>query len=199
MSDQQRLPSLAQLADTALSSISDEEAMLHVKAGKVEMLETLFNRYQGPLFNFFCKLTGDRGASEDLVQDVFFRILKYRETYRPGTSFRTWMYQIGRNARLDRWRKQRPELDDEMMDTFISPTQNASETVQQKQEVELLHRALMQLPEDKREVLILSRFQGMKYDEIGDLLDCETGTVKVRVFRALQDLKTIYKQLEQGG
>jgi RNA polymerase sigma-70 factor (ECF subfamily) len=57
----------------------------------------------------------------------------------------------------------------------------------------------MQLPEEKREILVLSRFQELKYDEIAQLLGCEVGTVKVRVFRALKDLKTAFQQLESQG
>jgi len=191
------LASLALITDATPTSMPDEEAMLLVRAGKVELLETLFNRYQGPLFNFFCKLTGDRGASEDLVQDVFFRILKYRETFKPGTPFRAWMYHIARNARNDRWRKQRPELDVEEVETLVSKQPSQATSLMQQQESELLHKALMQLPEEKRELLMLCRFQGLKYEEIGELLDCETGTVKVRVFRAIQELKKIYLKMEQ--
>src|SRR5438874_1284391 len=83
----------------------DEDLMLQVRDGAGEMLGVLFDRYQTPLFNFYSKLTGDRTLSEDLVQEVFLRILKYRQSYRPGTPFRAWIYQIARNARVDHFRK----------------------------------------------------------------------------------------------
>src|SRR6266480_5942415 len=83
----------------------DEDLMLQVRDGAGEMLGVLFDRYQTPLFNFYSKLTGDRTLSEDLVQEVFLRILKYRQSYRPGTPFRAWVYQIARNARIDHFRK----------------------------------------------------------------------------------------------
>ena len=175
------------------NTLPDEELMFHVRNGTGEMLGVLFSRYHSPLFNFYCKLTGDRSLSEDLVQDVFYRILKYRQTYKPGTSFKTWMYQIARNARLDNFRKQRPQVElEESMAPVVVPTDN----VQQSQETALLHRALMQLPEEKREVLVLSRFQELKYEEIAVLLGCQPNAVKVKVFRALKDLREIYQQLE---
>src|SRR5437660_10610452 len=83
----------------------DEELMLQVRDGAGETLGVLFHRYQTPLFNFYSKLTGDRALSEDLVQEVFLRILKYRQSYCPGTPFRAWVYQIARNARIDHLRK----------------------------------------------------------------------------------------------
>ena len=173
--------------------------MFLVRNGVVEMLGVLFDRYQSPLFNFYCKLTGDRSVSEDLVQDVFYRILKYRKSYQSGMSFKSWMYQIARNARLDQAKRQKPEadLEDESASSrrlALSP----GDRVQHDQEVELLHHALMRLPEEKREVLVLSRFQNLKYEEIAQIIGVEVGAVKVRVHRALNELREIFRQLETG-
>lgn len=175
------------------NTLADEELMFHVRNGTGEMLGVLFSRYQSPLFNFYCKLTGNRSLSEDLVQDVFFRILKYRQTYKPGTSFKTWMYQIARNARVDNMRKQRPQV--EIEDSLL-PVVMPADRAQQTQETALLHKALMMLPEEKREILVLSRFQELKYEEIAKLLGCQPNAVKVKVFRALKDLREAYQQLE---
>ena len=175
--------------------MSDEELMSQVRNGTGEMLGVLFDRYHVPLFNFYLKLTGDRPVSEDLVQEVFFRILKYRHSYRPDTPFRAWMYQIARNARMDLLRKRRPET---AWEPEMSPAVAPVDTAQQGQEALLLHSALMQISEDKREVLVLSRFQDLKYEEIAQLLGCEVGTVKTRVHRALQELRQIFHQLESG-
>jgi len=168
--------------------------MLQVRSGEAEMLGVLFDRYQTPLYNFYTKMTQDRVLSEDLVQDVFLRILRYRQTYRPSTPFRAWMYQIARNARVDAMRKVKPEAP--MLAEPAAPT--SGDAAQQKQEAQLLQRALMQLPEDKREILILSRYQELKYEEIARLMDCEVGAVKVRVHRALQQLREVFRQLERG-
>src|SRR5438876_8532374 len=151
----------------------DEDLMLQVRDGAGEMLGVLFDRYQTPLFNFYSKLTGDRTLSEDLVQEVFLRILKYRQSYRPGTPFRAWVYQIARNARIDHFRKfpRETTFEPEMLPPVL-PTDSA----QEHQEVELLHRALSQLPEDKRENLMLCRYQDMKYEKFAELLCCEHNT-----------------------
>jgi RNA polymerase sigma-70 factor, ECF subfamily len=178
-----------------MKSVLDEDVMLEVRNGEVEMLGVLFDRYQAPLFNFYAKMTQDRTVSEDLVQEVFLRILRYRQTYRPGTNFRAWMYQIARNTRIDQVRKVRPESP--FTSEPLAPTTFA-DSAQQLQEAALLQTALMHLPEDKREILILSRFQELKYDEIALLLGCEVGAVKVRVHRALQQLREIFLQLESG-
>jgi RNA polymerase sigma factor (sigma-70 family) len=175
------------------NSLPDEELMFLVRNGVAEMLGVLFDRYHAQLFNFYCKVTGDRVASEDLVQDVFYRILKYRKTYQPGSSFRTWMYGIARNARLDHVKRQPPEVEVKAEEMPLAASQDK---VQQDQEVSMLHRALMQLSEEKREVLVLSRFQDLKYEEIAQLQGCEVGAVKVRVHRALNELREIFQRLE---
>jgi RNA polymerase sigma factor (sigma-70 family) len=175
-------------------TVADEDLMLLVRSGEAEMLGVLFDRYQTPLYNFYTKMTQDRALSEDLVQDVFLRILRYRQTYRPGTPFRAWIYQIARNARVDAIRKVKPEAP--MLAEPAAPA--AADAAQQKQEAQLLQRALMQLPEDKREILILSRYQELKYEEIARLMGCEVGSVKVRVHRALQQLREAFRQLERG-
>ena len=170
----------------------DEDLMLQVRDGAGETLGVLFDRYQTPLFNFYSKLTGDRTLSEDLVQEVFLRILKYRQSYRPGTPFRAWVYQIARNARIDHFRKFPPQtpLEPEMLPPVL-PVDSA----QEQQEVELLQHALQQLSEEKREILLLCRFQELKYEEIAALLGCELSTVRARIHRALQDLRKAFHQL----
>ena len=170
------------------NSMSDEELMAQVRSGVGEMLGVLFERYHVPLFNFYLKLTGERTTSEDLVQEVFFRILKYRHSYRPETAFRAWMYQIARNARVDLLRKRRPETS---LEPEMSPSVVPVDTAQQSQEALLLHSALMQISEDKREVLILSRFQDLKYEEIAQLLGCPLNTALGRMHKAMIKLRSM--------
>src|SRR5437588_62647 len=112
----------------------DEDLMLQVRDGAGEMLAVLFDRYQTPLFNFYSKLTGDRALSEDLVQEVFLRILKYRQSYRPGTPFRAWVYQIARNARIDHFRKFSRE---KAFEPEMLPPVFPADSAQERQEVEL--------------------------------------------------------------
>jgi RNA polymerase sigma factor (sigma-70 family) len=179
-----------------MNPATDEELMLQVRSGQGDMLGVLFERYQGPLFKFYARLMGNRTVSDDLVQEVFLRILRHRETYQPGTPFRPWMYQIARNARMDYYRKTpRHETFEPEMIPPVAPHDSA----QQEQEGALLHRALMQLSEERREVLILARFQELKYAEIARVVGCELNTVKTRVHRALQDLREAFRELERGA
>ena len=176
----------------------DHQLMRSVRGGDVGKLATLYSRHQRPLFNFVLRLTSSRPVSEDLVQDVFTRILKYRTSYGDQEHFTPWMYRIARNAHIEHARKHRleivaadPELQREPMSLEPGPEQRA----EYGQNVALLRRALALLPEDKREVLVLSRFQNLRYEEIARILECEVGAVKVRVYRAVRQLEQIYNEL----
>jgi RNA polymerase sigma factor (sigma-70 family) len=175
--------------------VTDEEVMMLVRGGAGDMLGVLFDRYQMPLFSFYSKLTGDRAASEDLVQEVFVRILKYGRSYRPGTAFRPWIYKIARNAHADQMRKRRVEVG---LEPEMEPAAPNHDSASANQQQALLHQALLALPEEKREVLLLSRFQGLPHSEIAELTGCQVGAVKVRVYRALQELRDIFLRLSGG-
>jgi RNA polymerase sigma factor (sigma-70 family) len=177
---------------------ADHLVMLAVRDGDPERIGVLFDRHHRKLFNFFLRLTANRGTSEDLVQEVFFRMLKYRHTFQAETNFTAWMYQIARNAHLDQAHKRRLEIvpdEDKNWDALAGVGQDPHEQLEHAQDIGLLRRALAQLPLDKREVLVLSRFQNLKYSEIAEILDCEVGAVKVRVYRAIRELGQIFQEL----
>ncbi|MCU0237328.1 MAG: RNA polymerase sigma factor [Acidobacteria bacterium] len=175
----------------------DEQVMIQVQGGRVAMLAILFERHHVRLYNFFLRLSGDRSLSEDLVQEVFLRILKYRASFRGDSKFTTWMYQIGRNAHIDQLRARRPEMPiDEVWEQKPCPGPRPEQKAESEQEADLLARALEKLPLRKREVLLLSRFQGLKYEEIAGLLSCSVQSVKVLVHRSLKDLRRHYLDLQ---
>lgn len=173
--------------------------MLKVKEGDLDKMGLLFERYKKPLYGFFYGLTKQQELSEDLVQNTFFRILKYRHLFRGDGDFRAWMFHIARNVNHDHHRKNKIKTTSalEHWQDRIGDHQNRATEMQHDEEHQLLSKAMDLLPDDKREVLLLSKFQEKKYSEIGIVLGCSEGAVKVKVFRALQELKAIYKHMEK--
>ena len=176
---------------------SDGDLMLQVRRGNLAGLAELFERYHRALYRYFIHLSGDRDLSEDLAQETFFRVLKHRDTYDARRPFSPWMYQIARNLYMDQMRRRKLESIPENLDPAFHD--EADEKLGHEQELVLLRRALSRLPQEKREVLILSRFQNMKYEEIATVLGCEVGTVKTRVFRAMRALSETYRELSGAG
>ncbi|WP_245970339.1 RNA polymerase sigma factor [Pseudochryseolinea flava] len=181
-----------------LEALSDNALMVKVRDGDVDKLGLLFERYKRPLYGFFYGMNKDAELSEDLVQNVFVRILKYRYLFRGDGDFRTWMFHIARNVNHDHFRKNKINAKDslESWEERLGSTENRSTQFQAEEEMQLLSMAMDQLPDDKREILLLSKYQEKKYKEIGEMLGCTESAVKVKVFRALQELKEVYRKLE---
>lgn len=163
--------------------------MRRVRRGEVSLMEVLFERHHRKLFRFCWRMTGSQAASEDLVQEVYLRMLRHRETFSETSSFTAWMYSIARNAHADSWRKYGRETPLDGAGAFEAA---GGEPLEDRQEKELLHRALLELPPEKREVLVMSRFQEMSHAEIAAVLGCDEGASRARLHRALQSLKQIY-------
>jgi RNA polymerase sigma-70 factor (ECF subfamily) len=169
--------------------------MRQVRSGRTAALATLFERHHARLYRYCLRMTGNRAAAEDLVQDVFMKMLKYKSTFKDDSEFVPWMFGIGRNACLAHLRRTAD-------DRFAGANPNAAEQPEHSPEQpqhdgqdELVRRALLKLPADRREVLVLSRFEHKSYDEIAKSLECSVGAVKVRVHRAMKQLREIYLDL----
>jgi RNA polymerase sigma-70 factor (ECF subfamily) len=173
--------------------------MLKVKAGDVDRMGLLFERYHRKLFGFLYHMTGQAEMSEDLVQNVFYRMLKYRHTFTGEGEFKTWMYHLARNVLSDQVRQNKRHsnhADVHHLSDKVGGGVRADEQIHKEQELALLHYAMDRLSAEKREILILSRFQELKYEEIARVLNTTEGAVKVRVHRAMQELKSIYLKIE---
>ncbi|CAN5457866.1 RNA polymerase sigma factor [soil metagenome] len=173
--------------------------MEKVRGGDLDRLGLLFERYKKPLYGFFYGMNKEQELSQDLVQNTFFRILKYRHLFRGDGDFKTWMFHIARNVSNDHFRKNKLKANDsvEKWQDRLGHNENRSIEMQQVEEHQMLSIAMYRLSEEKREVLLLSKYQDKKYKEIGEILGCSEGAVKVKVFRALEELRILYKQLER--
>jgi RNA polymerase sigma factor (sigma-70 family) len=173
--------------------------MLKVRSGDLDKMGLLFQRYHRQLYGFLFHMTQQREVSEDLMQNVFYRMLRSRHTFTGQGEFRTWMYHLARNVVKDHLKQTRrrgnhAEISD--YEELIPAGLTADEQIERKLEIKALERALGNLSPENREVLVLARFQELKYAEIAEVLEISIGAVKVRVHRAIGELKEVYWQLE---
>ncbi len=175
---------------------TDEQIMEAVKNGELQQASVLFDRYNKRIFNFLRQMTSDSMLAEDLAQNVFLRLIKYRQSYREGNRFQSWIYQMARNVFSDHYQssknKTRSHIDVEKMSDRIFESEDNTDEREQ-----LLHRSLAKLSEEQRELLVLTRFQHLKYEEVAAIMDTTVANIKVKVHRAIGKLREHYFELEK--
>jgi RNA polymerase sigma-70 factor (ECF subfamily) len=176
--------------------------MLAVRDGDLDSMGELFERHHGPLYGYLARLTGDRTAAEDITQNVFQRMLKYRHTYRDQGSFTAWMYHLARRCATDHFRRASSSpvpVDPAQFEERADESRLADESAASRDDHALLQRALGRLGRDDREVLLLSRLQELSFAEVARILECSVGAARVRAHRALRTLREHYLHLQKEG
>ena len=171
--------------------------MMQVKNGDLDKLGLLFERYNRILFAFFYRLGNDREVCEDLIQNVFMRIVKYKKNFKGEGQFKHWMFHIARNIHADHFRANNKLGNKESLENYGERFSDYSELQAMEESdynVALLKKCISMMDEEKKELIMLSKLEGMRYKDIGEIINCSEGTVKVKVFRALKELKEIFQK-----
>lgn len=166
---------------------SNESLMQAVAAGRLDRLTCLFDRCHSAVHALCARLVGSVDAADDLSQEVFLRVLRFRHSYRATASFRTWLYRIAYNACMDYRRSQRAARE---VPIDALPEQGTVDEPSDHLRVAAVQRALCALPAPDRTVLVLSRFDGMTYAEIAAIMGSTPGAIRVRAHRALRALRS---------
>lgn len=173
--------------------------MLEVSRGRVEKLGLLFERKKIALYHYFYRLTRDKDLSQDLFQETFYRILRYRSGFRKDSRFDVWMYTIARNVCASYFRKNKRHHEARRLDNDrdMAAAETAAVVPGFNGHDVKVNKALDMLTAREKEILVLSRFQGLKYREIGEMMNLSENGVKIAVFRAIKNLRTNYFLLDK--
>ena len=186
-------------------SLSDEQAMWRVQMHDDHAaFARLVERWETPIQRLCARMTGDLHRAEDLAQEAFTRVFARRRDFEPSGRFSTWLWRIAINLCHDenRRRLRRPELSlDEPLDgsgdagshNVASDALSPAEVVEKLEQAEIVRRALLRLPETQRTVVILRHYEGLKFIEIAEVLGIPEGTVKSRMFEALDRLAVLLR------
>ncbi len=182
-----------------MRAVTDEQLIQWVADGDSSCLATLFERHHRAIYQFVLQITRHRAQSEDLVQDVFLKMLKKAKSFRGDGSFRAWMFNIARNVALDYLRKNKRQnnepIDDAVMDEHLTDNRSAEQVAAGSQNMQLVMQALAKLPAAAQEVIWLGRFEFDNYEELGQALACNAGTARVRMHRAMALLNSTYTNI----
>ena len=165
-----------------------------------DLLDRLIEQYQHRLLRYLVYLSGNRELAEDLFQETWIRVLERGHQYDGKHEFSTWLYAVARNLTIDYMRKKRPfSLDGLMEDEEHAPLEPADtrpmawEVVQQHEQAERISAALVSIPAEYRETVVLRFQEGLALDEIATITGTKLGTVKSRLYRGLNMLMSQLK------
>ena len=165
----------------------DASLMAEVAGGSQEAFAELICRHQDALLNFFLRM-GVYSDAEDLVQETFLRLYRFRARYKPAARFATYLYVLARNVWADRGRK--AARGGKLWAALRTEAEISGEAVPAGQMAQMdVQEALERLSPKLREVLVLNIYQGLRYQEIADVLGVPLGTVKSRINLALTALR----------
>lgn len=180
---------------------SDEVLMLRYKNGDIGAFELLLERYQQPLFAFVYRFCNNYHESQDLVQEVFLRLVRTAKNYEPRAKFSTYLYTFAHNCCIDHIRRGKKRknvsmsdpidaeeglrVEDTMKDEKDSPEQS----LHKKHFQEALQKAVGELPDEQREVFLLREQMNLPFEEIAKVVGCLPSTAKSRMRYALQSLR----------
>jgi RNA polymerase sigma-70 factor (ECF subfamily) len=193
-----------------LSGERDEELVRRFNSGEAAAFDVLLRRYQRPLFNFILRSVRDRDRAEELLQDVFLKVIQRSSEFQGNSKFSTWLYTIARNLCIDTSRKMvfrrhrsldAPLKSDEaegasLLDRVAGDAPAADRAVIGQDLQQKIAAAVDELPEEQREVFLMRELQNMAFKDIADVVGVPENTVKSRMRYALERLQRALAEYE---
>jgi RNA polymerase sigma factor (sigma-70 family) len=172
---------------------TDEALMTRYQAGDMDAFDQLYLRYEKKLYNYLLKTVRDASLAADLFQEVFLKLHRFRDQYDPRQSFAPWFFTIAANTMKNAFRAQRgaheeiltEEIQDEKQSTVSGPDRH----VEAEELGGAIEKALSELPQNQREVILLSKMEGFSYGEIAQVLGMTSNAVKQMAHRGLIALR----------
>lgn len=196
----------ASVARGDFSALTDAEVMLELRAGNMAAFDVLIAKYRKPIIHFMYRMVHNQAVAEELAQEVFLRVYRSRETYRAEARFSTWLYRIATNLGVNHARDSRHErsastvyLDDPDPETGTTPdvadaTPSVEADMLRRERMNAIRQHVMALPERQRTAVLMHKYEGLDYKQIGEVLKLSESATKSLLFRAYQTLRERLKE-----
>ena len=187
-------------------AMTDAEIMLRVREGDDGGFNFLIEKYRKAIVNFMYRMVHNQAVAEELAQEVFLRVYRSRQTYRAEAKFTTWLYRIATNLGVNHARDTKQEraaqtiyLDQPDAETGTTPDvadmhPGAEEEMVKDERMRAIRKHVMALPERQRTAVLMHKYQGLDYKEIGQVLRLSESATKSLLFRAYQTLRERLKE-----
>ena len=174
--------------------VDDRDLVLRARKGQVESYNALVSRWETRIYNYLYRFTANAEDAMDVSQDTFLKAFQNLARLDDAGRFGPWLYRIAHNEAISHLRRRKPES--ELTDRAVGGSQGGRMA---PVEVTLaVESALSRLSEEQREAVILKVYEGFKFDEIAEILECPASTIKSRVYTGLESLKSILAPVVRG-
>jgi RNA polymerase sigma-70 factor (ECF subfamily) len=189
-----------------LSALTDAEIMLRAGAGDDAAFDYLVAKYRRPLIAFMYRMTGNQSTAEELAQEVFLRVYRSRASYSAEAKFTTWLYRIATNLSINHARDTQAErnanavsIDEEDEETgttidVADKRMNAEQVLLREERLQAIKKHVLSLPERQRSAVLMHKYQGLDYKQIGQALGLSESATKSLLFRAYETLRERLKE-----
>jgi RNA polymerase sigma-70 factor (ECF subfamily) len=191
----------AAVARGDFSELTDAEVMLELRSGNLAAFDVLLAKYRKPIIHFMFRMVHNQAVAEELAQEVFLRVYRSRETYRAEARFSTWLYRIATNLGVNHARDTRHErsastvyLDEPDSETGTTPdvadlTPSAEADMLRRERMKAIRQHVLALPERQKTAVLMHKYEGLDYKQIGEVLKLSESATKSLLFRAYQTLR----------
>ena len=184
------------------SKDQDLKLVQEVIEGKESSFEDLVKKYQHSVLNTIYRYIGNYNEAEDIAQDVFIKVWRKINNFKGKSKFSTWLYRIVVNQCLDYRRKKKEEvvsLDKSLDEGKVPESLTIELDFEQKRKMEILKKAIAEIPDNQRIALILAKFETKSYQEIAQIMEISISSVASLIFRAKENLKIKLVPLREKG
>ena len=187
---------MKRLTANALSALTDAELMQRIGRGEHKAFDTLYNRYARRLGGFFLRMLAyDTAKAEDMVQELFARVWTHRNEYRSTQPFATWLYAMAYNLCKNEYRHEAVcQAYIEQCQQREEPTEELSEAMERDELRQRLRQVVQSLPTAQRDAFLLHYDEELTIPEVAHIIGCPEGTVKSRLYTALESVKRIMNE-----
>jgi RNA polymerase sigma-70 factor, ECF subfamily len=193
-------------ATSGALEVDDAQVMLRVRAGDVAAFDYLVQKFRRPIIAYMYRMAHNSATAEELAQEVFLRVYRSRESYSADAKFSTWLYRIATNLAINHARDtqhERPEvsvsLDEPDPETgttmdVADKTPNVEQSLLRRERLAAIRKQIDALPERQRTAVLMHKYQGMDYRQIGEVLKLSESATKSLLFRAYETLRERLKE-----
>jgi len=181
--------------DENLTFLSDEALMLRCRKGEIECLNILIGRHKNSLYRYIFSMIREEAISEEIFQDVFLQVLKFRRKYKPKAKFTTFLFKIAHNRCINEV-KHRKVIESKKPDSYQIDMETPLNKMLMKERKKIFYDSIDKLSPKLQSVYVLREIQELSYSEIGAIQKCSVGTVKSRLNRARDKLCEELKKYE---